>query len=255
MASIRTTEGPVTSRLAPFEGFPWWMFSTLIWNPDGTSTFGNAFYPEVPATQPSQWWRRKAVWIRRAKPADGYQMTAPDGSKWVYPANDDGRMRCYAAGSTFSRGDQRYRGQIVTDPNDLWICDDPDWDWMPITAGSDVVVGDTIRTLATFAGTVANATESITDTLRTVTFRDSSFVVLGFYTEYWGPQQVNYLDVWTFFQRLAKPSVESKFSAPDGSRWVSAGNSLFYCWAFGANYKPGALLLRGEIDGGLTPIT
>jgi hypothetical protein len=86
-------------------------------------------------------------------------------------------------------------------------------------------------------------------------FTDSSDVQLGWWYTY---HQVligtTLQNVWSFFQRLSKPSTDSSFRAPDGSRWDYVGSSLYYCWGRGTTYAPGAIFYRGGVTGGLTPI-
>lgn len=235
-----------------------WTF--LLASPEGEFGLGSFSYPGDPGTMPDDWWNRTALWRRAAKSADADSLTADDGSKWIYPADEGGQMLCYASGTTWVRAQQRARGALLTNPKDLWINDDPDWDWLPVADGSEVVEGDVVRGLTTAAGVVD---EVFTWDSTEETYGGAFF----FGPELDGSPLIGYYltppttaPVWTpfnfsvLYRRLAKPAADTKFAAPDGSRWIYTGGD-YYCWGRGARYAPGAIFLRGEIAGGLTPIT
>ena len=252
LLSCWTVEGAVTSAFD--EGGGGWTFFMVNENPDGSTSVGVAFFLVAPGSMPSDWWDRQAIWKRAAKLSDGASLTAADGSKWRYPAGEDGRMVCTHAGTTFARGDRKFRGELTTNPDDYWICDDPDWDWLPISDGSQVTVGDTIRFLYAVAGAVDSVTVTENDQYKRTSFFDVSSTQLGWWDAVYQAASVVDLNLWTFFQRLSKPSTDTSFRAPDGSRWDYVGSSLYYCWGRGTTYAPGAIFNRGQIAGGLTPI-
>lgn len=233
-----------------------WTF--LLTSPEGEFGLGSVSFPADPGSMPDEWWHRTALWIRADKPADASSITVGDGSKWIYPADEGGQMRCFTAGTTFVRGQQQSRGALLTDPKDLWINDDPDRDWLPVADGSDVAEGDVVRGLTTSAGVVAevftwDATEETYGGAFFFGPEEDGSPLIGYYltpplgTPVWEPFNFSVL-----FRRLAKPAADTKFSAPDGSRWIYAGSD-YYCWGRGTKYSPGAVFLRGEIAGGLTP--
>jgi hypothetical protein len=237
---------------------PGWTF--LLASPEGEFGLGAVDFPTDPATMSDNWWSRTALWRRAAKSADRTSLTAGDGSKWIYPAGEDGRMVCYAPGSGHVRGDRAFRGALLTDPKDLWVNDDPDSDWLPVADGSEVAEGDVVRGLTTAAGVVDlvftwPATE---DTYGGGYFfgpeADNS-PLLGYYLV--PPANIPAWKLFNFsvlYRRLPKPSADTKFSAPDGSRWIYTGGD-YYCWGRGTMYAPGSIFPRGEIAGGLTEIT
>jgi len=252
-----TVEGSVTSIFHPDA----WLYFMVTWNPDNTSTVGTAFFPTDPGTMSNNWWQRTVMWKRAAKLADGASFTAADGSEWIYPAGEDGRVHCYKAGTVYGQGTRKFRGELTTDSRDWWICDDPDWDWLPVSDGSQVHVGDTVRFMVGVSDTVASIEVVTNDVFQRSTFHAvDSDPMLGDLLGYWDqvdPKQQTWtpLNLWTFFHRVLKPSVDALFRAPDGSRWIYTGSSNYYCWGRGTAYSPGALFHRGEIAGGLTAIT
>lgn len=256
LLSAWTVRGNVNQIFGPDdpESEELWVFFMLTPKPDGTIDYGLALFPETPSLN-ANWWGRTAIWRRAEKLADGATVTAADGSKWIYPAGEDGRMRCFASGSEYTRGDQRFRGELTTDPRDLWICGDVDWDWLPITDGSEVQLGDEITFLMAVTGVVDEIHVDDSEAYRQTGFEDASDTQLGWWFEHYQPPAVVSLNVWTWFQRLAKPAADAKFRAPDGSRWIYIGSSHYYCWGAGTVYAPGSVFLRGEIAGGLTVIT
>lgn len=227
-------------------------YGLLSQNPDGSVSGGFALFPSAPQEE-SGWWGRLAIWRRAPKLADAATTTLGDGSKWIYAAGEDGKMRCYASGSTWSRGDKGFRGALLTDPADLWICDDAEWDWLPVTDGSQVVAGDTIAFLSASAGVVDEVVVEETEAYRRTGFLGDG-TVLGWWDELTQPRTATLLNTWTWFEQRPKPAADAKFSAADGSRWIYVGSSHYYCWGQGTRYQPGALFLRGEIAG-LTPIS
>jgi hypothetical protein len=255
--SLSITYGGVTVVTPPTPD-PWWSY--LLVSPQGDFGLGSVNFPQDPGSMSAHWWSRTALWRQTAKPADAFSLTASDGSKWIYPAGEDGKMRCYAAGTTWARGDSRCRGALLTNPNDLWINDDPDWDWMPVADGSEVIEGDVVRGLTTSAGVVDEVfTVPVTDDTYGVTYffgpeADGS-PLIGYYLvpptsiPAWKPFNFSVL-----FRQLPKPAAGSRFLAPsDGSRWIYTGGA-YYCFGRGTSYAPGAVFLRGEIAGGLVPL-
>lgn len=232
-----------------------WVYFMATVNPDGSATWGIALFPETPSLYPDNWWGRYAIWKRAAKLADGGKLTAGDGSKWIYPAGEDGRMRCYAAGSAFDQGERRFRGELTTDERDLWICDDPEWDWLPVAAGEQVSVGDTVIFLAANHAVVDEVVTTQTPALTTRAFVDNDDQVpLGWWVEsIRQAPRLTELNTWSWFERLPAPAAEATFRAPDGSRWIYTG-SAYYCWGAGSTYTSGSVFRRGEITGGLKPI-
>ena len=251
LLSMWTVQGTVSTIIPPVSV---WQFIIDVVNPDGSGSTGVALYPASPASLPSYWWGRMALWKRAAKLADGGTLTAGDGSKWRYPAGEDGRMTCTQPGTTFARGARKFRGELTTNPNDLWICDDATWDWLPVTDGSTVSVGDTVTFLWAQTG-VIDEIDTATNDYYTRTAFSSSGAQIGWY-DVTSVASVPgaLLNVWTFFQRLSKPSTDTSFRAADGSRWDYVGSSLYYCWGRGTEHSPGAVFHRGEIAGGLFAI-
>lgn len=253
LLSLWAVTGTVTEATPPWPGHPWWVYLMVTMNPDGTASVGVALFPE---TLPDDWWGRVAVWRRAPKLADGARATADDTSKWIYPAGGDGRMRCYAAGSSFAQGDLRFRGELTMDARDLWICDDEEWDWLPVTAGGQVGPGDTITFLQSVQGVVDDVQVSQDAASLSRTFLDDTGAVLGvWYQAIYQHQSTRLLNEWTWFERLPKPAADATFRADDGSRWIFTGGSAYYCWAAGSAYPAGSVRRRGEITGGLRPIT
>lgn len=249
--ALWTVQGEVSDAIPPTGPGGIWVYGLLSQSPDGSASFGFAVFPESQVE--TQWWGRLAIWKRTPKLADAETATLGDGSKWIYAAGEDGKMRCYASGTTWSRGDKRFLGHLLTDPADLWICDDTDWDWLPIADGSAVTVGDAITFVSASAGVVDQVVVEQTDTLTRTGFLDGS-TVLGWWEDLHEPRVASWLNTWTWFERRPKPAADAKFRAADGSRWIYVGSSLYYCWGRGTRYQPGALFLRGEIAG-LTPIS
>ena len=257
LVSSWTVQATVTHAFPP-GGSSWWVYFMDTFNPDGTTTIGTALFPSTPGTQAANWWQRIAIWRRTPKLDDKGTVTASDSSKWIYAAGEDGRMICYMPGTTFARGDRRFRGELTTDPQDLWICDDKDWDWLPVTSGDQVVVGDTITFLFTQEAVVDEIDVVDDGAYRRHLFKANTSLLMdpfGWWDEIIQPDPTwTSLNTFNFLQRLPKPAAESKFRAPDGSRWVYIGTSLYYCWGRGTSYAPGAMNYRGQIAGGLTPI-
>lgn len=244
--------GELTHAFPPVGEEQFWLYFMITVNPDGTLSSGIALFPETPESYPNEWWARFAIWKREPKLGDGETLTAADGSKWIYPAGEDGRVVCYDPGSTYARGARRFRGELTTDVRDLWICDDAEWDWLPITDGSDIDVGDTITFLMANHATVDQIDVVETDTSRGLSFVDTDDgVELGWWVgEVFGVPAVGFLNDWSWFRRLPKPAADTTFAAPDGSRWIYV-DGAYYCWGVGRAYPTGAMLRRGEIDGGL----
>ena len=255
LLSLWSVQGEVSYIDGPPDSPSLWVFLMDTFNPDGTGTYGTAVFPTDTSGLPDNWWGRTAIWKRTAKLSDGGSYTAGDGSKWRYPANEDGRMVCTHAGTTYTQGTRKFRGELTTDPRDLWICDDADWDWLPIADGSEVSLGDTITFLLTITSTVDTIDVTETDEYRRSVFLDASSQQIGWWDVVFAPQALVAINVWTFFQRLSKPSTDTSFRAPDGSRWDYVGSSLYYCWGRGITYAPGAIFYRGGVAGGLTAIT
>jgi hypothetical protein len=207
-----------------------------------------AFLPEDPESQPDEWWLgRMAVWEKADKLDDGEIFTAADTSRWIYPAAEDGRLVCFDAGSEHEQGERLYRGEILTDPRDLYVAGDNEHDWLPVTDGFDIEEDDEIVFVQQKSGVLDNQFTVPTSQGGTVTFyRNAANAVIA-----WVWSERNY---WTFFRRTAKPAADAKFRAEDGSRWIYAGG-LYYCWSSGTRYVTGAVFPRGEIAGGLKEIT
>lgn len=255
LLSLWTVQGEIVAVTAspsnPGNPDEFWSFLLSISNPDGSEAFGVALFPETPASMSDDWWGRLAIWKRAAKLAVGGTLTAPDGSKWIYPG-DDGRVLCYAAGSSFAQGARLFRGQLTTDTRDLWVCDDADFDWIPVTAGSEVAEGDTITFLTAKAGVVASVVSERHEFYRRTEFKTDAPTSLGWFDEVRRSTPVPLLgNLWTFFDRLPKPAADTKLSAPDGSKWIYTGTSNYYCWSAGTTYPQGSIYRRGQITGGL----
>lgn len=246
-------QGGVFLTPGPLAG--WWFY--IVVGEDGQ--LGGALFPEDPESLSDPWVQRAAIWKVADKPADAETLTV-GGSGWIYPAGEDGRMVCFSPGSGHVRGERAYRGAVLTDPRDLWIGDDPEFDWLPVTDGSTIVVGDTVRYLATATGVVSDLVP-FDDTVPFTDWRirgveilgDEGAVNLGRWSEPDDPAAPPLLNFGRWFRRLPKPPDGSKFSAADGSRWIHTAGS-YYCFGRGRTYAPGSIFLRGEIAGGLTPI-
>ena len=229
---------------APEEPNELWAWFLHAPNPDGTTSTGLAMFPESSEILPDQWYDRIAIWRRAAKLADGATLTAADGSKWIYDVGGDGRIVCYAAGSTYARGDLRFRGELTTNPKDLWICDDAEWDWLPITDGSEVTVGDTITFLWARGGVVDAITVIEENALyRRTSFTDEAGEPLGVWEERFAGA-VLVANTWTWFRRIPKPVNDSMWSAADGSQWIYT-DGVYFCWKPGTTYSTGVVFGRG----------
>jgi hypothetical protein len=252
--AVMQSEGEVASASEEAE---YWTYVLDSATPDGQPSVGFAFFPLVFETQPDEWWLRLRLWVRADKLADGATLTADDGSEWIYPAGEDGKMVCYESGSTFTRGDRRSRGEISTDPRDLYTADDSEYDWLPVTDGSTVAEDDVVLFGYATTGVVDEAAVGDYSPyyIRTAFARADSDT-LGWYDVLGTDGSLPSLAAtWSWFERLAKPAAETTFLAPDGSRWIYGADALYYCWGTGTTYVTGALFNRGEIDGGLTEIT
>ena len=232
---------------------PEWQYTTEVETPWGTPLSGFAVFPEHPETQPADWWRRMAVWTQEAKPAERYTLVAGDGSRWIYPADADGRMVCYWPGGSHSRNDRLSRGAITTSADDKYIADDPEWDWMPVVDGSTVVVGDQVKSYYPLTGVVDSILNvEINPGYDMVIFYDASSTSIGFYSQVGDPAFASVTMEVTFYQRTLKPATWSKYLASDGSRWIFDGTAYF-CWGGGRTYFQGSVYHRGEIPA-LTPL-
>lgn len=252
--AVLQTEGPV-NLIVPGSGPTPWLYVLTTPLPDGTSGVGVAFFPDDWSTLPSYWWGRLRLWKRAAKLADAATFTADDGSEWIYDAGSvDGRMACYLAGSTFTRGQRLSRGEITTDARDLYTADDAEWDWLPVQDATTVSVGDYV--LFGYAQTGVVATVDVYDgapyyTRRNFERADSD--TLGWADTVYQDGVSGLTGTWQWFRRSAKPSGGDLFAAADGSRWIyTAGD--YWCWSPGGRYPVGAVVIRGDIVGGLTPI-
>lgn len=248
-------QGGVFTVSPPEVNAGWW-FYLIVDESAGSLGLGGAQFPEDPETLADTWFERFALWKVANKPADAATVTV-GAAAWIYPAGEDGKMVCYTAGSGHVRGDRAFRGELLSDPLDLWISDDPEWDWLPVADGADVIVGDTVRYLATASGVVtdvlpwevaesqingADIYADATNLGRWFELNTGATATL--------PAPLNF-NVW--FKRLPKPTEGTTFLAADGSRWVYT-DGIYYCWGRGESYSPGAIFLRGEIVGGLTEI-
>lgn len=225
--------------------------------PDGSTYTGLAFMPETWSSLPDDWWLRLRMWKRTAKPDRGDTHTAADGSEWIYPAEADGRMVCYLSGTTHTRGERLSRGEIETDPRDLYVADDAEADWLPVTDASTVVLGDYVQFGYAQTGVVDEITSDPALTYIRHVFERADDDTLGWWDEpipggMIGSGNVN--AEWAWFDRLPKPDDGSTFEAADGSAWIYTAGEYF-AWASGSQFLAGSVRLRGDIAGGLTQIS
>jgi len=252
--AVMETSGPV-AMIVPGSGATPWLYVLTMPLPDGSSGSGVAFFPDDWSTLPSYWWGRLRLWKRTAKLADASTYTADDGSKWIYPAGEDGKLVCYADGTTFTQGQRLSLGEITTDARDLYIADDTEWDWLPVTNATGVSVGDYVLFGYAQAGVVDEVV--VTDSppyYRRDEFQRADDDTLGWVDTLYADGVAVLQATWRWYDRLPKPAADSKFRAPDGSRWIYT-DGVYYCWGTGASYAPGAVFQRGEIAGRLTEIT
>lgn len=247
LASIAQSMGPVVVVPdGPDEAGDW----TYITDSPETG-IGLAWIPADPSTQPPQWWARRGIWKRLPKLTDGEIATAPDGSRWINDAST-GLVTAFESGTGYSRGDQRTRQQLLngTEQADPRMVMAPTgYDWAPCVGG-DIAVGDWIVGVEPMAGTVAQIQQFVNVGIPVTWFLDSLGQLVGH--KGWNAQNPGSSIV--MFRRVPKPTPDAKFVAPDGSKWIFTAGS-YLCWSRGSRYATGAIFARGDIAGGLTPIT
>lgn len=251
LAAVQST-GVVTTVIP---GTPY-LFDLATVNPDGTAGTGFAFLPEDPPPDGQLWWIRVRMWSREAKPAFRDKVTGPDGSEWIYPATSDGKMICYHPGTVFARGARMSRGAIAAGELEPFGPDDPEWDWLPITDPATVAVDDYVAFAFTVSGVVDHIDVTDYTTFLRSEFHSADNGTLGWFDTVDLGQSTQHVPSgdWQWFSRLPKPASEAEFRGADGSMWIYT-DGQYYCWAAGTQYVPGAIFLRGEIAGGLTPLT
>lgn len=121
------------------------------------------------------------------------------------------------------------------------LIDDPDWDWIPVTDGSVVEVGDTI--LFGFSGqwdiasidTVPNGAGGTT-----YTFSDGVTPVMVD----WPPLTTPPLYTRSQYVVTDHPPVGTEITLSDGSLWVFAASKTYRCIVGGSTYPAGTVLTR-----------
>lgn len=247
--SVLTSEGVVFDIEAPTGG--WWSYTLTTETPWGVPTFAIALFPDDPDSQPSEWWHRLAMWTRSAHLADGALLTVADGSRWVFDAATN-KLICHQAGSIYARGRQLSRGQLTTDPDDLVVADDPDWDWLPVGDGATVALDDVVRFAWPQTGVVDDITETELTTGYVRTTVSAGGTDIGFYDTITDTTLSTLGMECFFYKRVLKPVIYSLSLAGDGSRWIYTKDSVYFCWKSGSTYSRGAIFPRGQI--GLTDL-
>lgn len=254
VTSIDVTGDPVTD-------WAWFMDAASA----GGLTADGAYItlPDDATAQPAQWWARHQILNAEPMGAPGSQFTQGDGSAWI--TGVDGRIMCTIAGTTYTRGQRMYRGELQLLPGDLY--NPPDrWaytdtvgveadqlDWIPYPAAG-IGPGQYVSWFGLYGAGVVD--EILVQDFPTHTRRE--WRVSG--------QPVGWQDFpaadttpvpghrFTVFERRAVPAVDSKWRAGDGSLWVHLGSGEYFCWADGSRYSATAVSARGDIVGGLTEI-
>jgi len=130
------------------------------------------------------------------------------------------------------------------------IIEDPDWDWVPITLGSEVTVGDVVVWAASAQFVVdevtqaANSEGGITYTFTNAD--DSAEAEVD-----WPPLVRALRYTRTEYVVTAHPSVGATLTGVDGSLWVFQSSKTYRCFQSGTRYVEGTVMPRVAIVGGL----
>jgi len=130
------------------------------------------------------------------------------------------------------------------------IIEDPDWDWVPITTGSEVVVGDVVVWAASAQFVVDDITQAANgEGGTTYTFTNADDTAEADVD--WPPLVRALRYTRTEYVVTAHPAVGSRFRSPDGARWVFQASKTYRCFVGSSVYPVGTVLTRVSITGGL----
>jgi len=127
------------------------------------------------------------------------------------------------------------------------VIDDPDWDWIPVTAGAEVAEGDTVLWAVGYQFVVDGiATAPNAEGGTSYTFDDgASLSVVVDVPPLLGGLQYDR----TQYLVTPHPAVGDEFTHQDGSRWVFQASKTYRCFTGSSTYPAGTVLPRVAIDG------
>ena len=233
-----------------------WQFVLQNTDAVGADTFEYAYLYDDPAAQPPGWDSRYRLLRRQPKMTVRQTLDwTLDGSHWIYPGDNGGKILCYRSGSTWTQGTEKYLGELTTDtPNDIYSTPDAEWDWIPVPSPGTVEEGDWLYFTVVKQGTVDTIDETSNDYWVRHEYKEGA-ASLGWADTYLQTPVGSPNIRWTFMQGLPNPDFDALFMSIDGAKWIYAAENQYFCFSPSTTYPRGSTYRRGEIAGDLTPIT